>query len=91
MVKLSNSLMDLAKASYDPNEISFSEVRLDEVLLESYTKIIRENSGYKVLLNIEDTIDEHQLTIQGNEYLLHVALITLLITPANIHRNMYVP
>lgn len=78
MVKLSNSLMDLAKASYDPNEISFSEVRLDEVLLESYTKIIRENSGYKVLLNIEDTIDEHQLTIQGNEYLLQVAFNNLI-------------
>lgn len=78
MVKLSNSLMDLAKASYDPNEISFSEVRLDEVLLESYTKIIRENSGYKVLLNIEDTIDEHQLTVQGNEYLLHVAFNNLI-------------
>lgn len=33
MTRLSDSLMDLAKASYDPNEISFSEVRLDEVLL----------------------------------------------------------
>lgn len=32
MTRLSDSLMDLAKASYDPNEISFSEVRLDEVL-----------------------------------------------------------
>ncbi|MFZ4930178.1 ATP-binding protein [Chryseobacterium sp. Mn2064] len=78
MVKLSNSLMDLAKASYDPNEISFTEVRLDEVLLESYTKIIRENSVYKVSLNIESTIDEHQLVIQGNEYLLHVAFNNLI-------------
>lgn len=78
MVKLSNSLMDLAKASYDPNEISFSEVRLDEVLLESYTKIIKENSGYKVSLNIEDTVEEHQLIIQGNEYLLQVAFNNLI-------------
>ncbi|KAA2224515.1 ATP-binding protein [Chryseobacterium sediminis] len=78
MVKLSNSLMDLAKASYDPNEISFSEVRLDEVLLESYTKIIKENSGYKVSLNIEDVIEEHQLIIQGNEYLLQVAFNNLI-------------
>lgn len=78
MVKLSNSLMDLAKASYDPNEISFSEVRLDEVLLESYSKIIRENSEYKVSLNIEDSIEEHQLVIQGNEYLLQVAFNNLI-------------
>lgn len=78
MVKLSNSLMDLAKASYDPNEISFSEVRLDEVLLESYSRIIKENSQYKVSLNIEDTVEEHQLIIQGNEYLLQVAFNNLI-------------
>ncbi|MDR6921753.1 HAMP domain-containing sensor histidine kinase [Chryseobacterium sp. 2987] len=78
MAKLSNSLMDLAKASYDPNEISFSEVRLDEALLESYTKIRKENSQYKVLLNIDDTIEEHQLIIQGNEYLLQVAFNNLI-------------
>lgn len=78
MVKLSNSLMNLAKASYDPNEISFSEVRLDEVLLESYTKTIKENSEYKVSLNIEDSVEEHQLIIQGNEYLLQVAFNNLI-------------
>ncbi|AKK71789.1 histidine kinase [Chryseobacterium gallinarum] len=78
MAKLSNSLMDLAKASYDPNEISFSEIRLDEILLESYAKIIKENTGYKVSLNIEDTVEERQLTIQGNEYLLQVAFNNLI-------------
>lgn len=78
MAKLSNSLMDLAKASYDPNEISFSEVRLDEILLESYSKTIRENQEYKVTLNIEDTVEEHQLVIQGNEYLLQVAFNNLI-------------
>ncbi|QIY92471.1 ATP-binding protein [Chryseobacterium gallinarum] len=78
MAKLSNSLMDLAKASYDPNEISFSEIRIDEILLESYAKIIKENSGYKVSLNIEDTVEEQQLIIQGNEYLLQVAFNNLI-------------
>ncbi|NIF04146.1 HAMP domain-containing protein [Chryseobacterium sp. Tr-659] len=78
MAKLSNSLMDLAKASYDPNEISFSEVRLDEVLLESYSKTIKENQEYKVSLNIDDAVEEHQLTIQGNEYLLQVAFNNLI-------------
>lgn len=78
MVKLSNSLMDLAKASYDPNEISFSEVRLDEILLESYSKIIKENQGYKVSLNIDNAVEEHQLLVQGNEYLLQVAFNNLI-------------
>lgn len=78
MVKLSNGLMDLAKASYDPNEISFSEIRMDEVLLESYAKILKENSTYKVSLNIDDTVEEHQLIMQGNEYLLQVAFNNLI-------------
>ncbi|MGE8556777.1 MAG: ATP-binding protein [Chryseobacterium jejuense] len=78
MVKLSNSLMDLAKASYDPNEISFSEIRLDETLLESYSKIIKENQGYKVSLNIDSAIEEHQIVVQGNEYLLQVAFNNLI-------------
>ncbi|MFP3833276.1 ATP-binding protein [Chryseobacterium sp. SIMBA_028] len=78
MVKLSNSLMDLAKASYDPNEISFSEIRLDEILLESYSKIIKENSEYKVSLNIGSEVEEPQLILQGNEYLLQVAFNNLI-------------
>ena len=78
MTRLSDSLMDLAKASYDPNEISFSEVRLDEVLLESYSGTIKENPQYKVALHIDDTVEEQQLTIQGNEYLLRVAFNNLI-------------
>ncbi|CAM2892870.1 two-component sensor histidine kinase [Chryseobacterium flavum] len=78
MARLSNSLMDLAKASYDPNEISFSELRLDEVLLESYTKTIKENTEYKVSLNIETDVEEHQLIVQGNQYLLRVAFNNLI-------------
>ena len=78
MRRLSDSLMDLAKASYDPNEISFSEIRLDEVLLESYLGTIKENPQYKVALHIDDAVEERQLTIQGNEYLLRVAFNNLI-------------
>lgn len=78
MAKLSNSLMDLAKASYDPNEISFYEVRLDEILLESYSKILKENQEYKISLNIDSDTEEHQLVIWGNEYLLRVAFNNLI-------------
>lgn len=78
MAKLSNSLMDLAKASYDPNEISFYEVRLDEILLESYSKILKENQEYKISLNIDNDTEEHQLVIWGNEYLLRVAFNNLI-------------
>jgi signal transduction histidine kinase len=35
MTRLSNSLLDLAKASYDPTEISFKNTRVDEVIIEA--------------------------------------------------------
>lgn len=76
--KLSGSLMDLAKASYDPAEISFSEIRVDEILMESYAKIRKENPQYKINLNIDPAIDEQKLIHKGNPYLLLVAFNNLI-------------
>ncbi|MEJ7678444.1 MAG: hypothetical protein WKG06_11405 [Segetibacter sp.] len=35
LVKLSNGLLDFAKASYDQSEISMKELRLDELVLDA--------------------------------------------------------
>lgn len=78
MSKLSSSLMDLAKASYDPSEISFSEIRIDEVLFDSYTKVKKENPAYKVSLVIDSSIEEQKLICMGNSYLLLVAFNNLI-------------
>ncbi|MCS3531520.1 HAMP domain-containing sensor histidine kinase [Chryseobacterium sp. JUb7] len=78
MSKLSASLMNLAKASYDPSEINFEEVRIDEILLDSYTKIIKENPHYKIQLNINTSIEEQHLLHKGNPYLLLVAFTNLM-------------
>lgn len=78
MSKLSSSLMDLAKASYDPTEINFSEIRIDEVLLDSYAKVKKENPHYKVSLVIDSSIEEQKLICNGNSYLLLVAFNNLI-------------
>ncbi|KMQ65725.1 histidine kinase [Chryseobacterium angstadtii] len=78
MSRLSGSLMDLAKASYDPTEISFSEVRIDEILMDSYAKIRKENPQYKIQLNVDLEIEESQLLHRGNPYLLMVAFNNLI-------------
>jgi two-component system heavy metal sensor histidine kinase CusS len=78
MSKLSSSLMDLAKASYDPAEISFSEIRIDEVLLDSYAKVRKENPDYTISLTIDDEIEEQHLIRTGNSYLLLVAFNNLI-------------
>ncbi|HTQ63412.1 MAG TPA: ATP-binding protein [Puia sp.] len=77
LVRLSNSLLDLAKANYDQSEINFKKVRLDEILLDARNDVLHNYSEYKVSINYENEND-NTLAINGNEYLLKVAFINLI-------------
>ncbi|HEX9509727.1 MAG TPA: ATP-binding protein [Puia sp.] len=77
--RLSNDLLDLAKASYDQAGITFKELRLDEVLLDARQAVLKSNPGYRVELLFEKEIEEGDgITISGNEYLLKVAFCNLI-------------
>ncbi|WP_143307457.1 HAMP domain-containing sensor histidine kinase [Chitinophaga vietnamensis] len=79
LVKLSNSLLDLAKASYDPAEINFREIRLDEVLMEARSSILQAHPSYKISVVFEEDMeDDDFISVNGNEYLLKVAFINLM-------------
>jgi signal transduction histidine kinase len=77
--RLSNDLLDLAKASYDQVKISFKELRLDEVLLDARQGVLKSNPHYKVDILYEREIEEGDfISIKGNEYLLKVAFGNLI-------------
>lgn len=79
LVRLSNGLFDLAKANYDPSEIAFRELRLDEVLLDARQDILKANPANIVeLLFEQEGEDDDVVSIQGNEYLLRVAFKNLM-------------
>ncbi|WP_158796130.1 ATP-binding protein [Pedobacter sp. L105] len=79
LTKLCNSLLDFAKASYDPAEISFKEVRLDEILMEARSQVLDSYPGYKLNIFFEKDIeDDDYISILGNEYLLRVAFVNLM-------------
>lgn len=79
IVKLTNSLLDFAKASYDTSEISFKTIRVDEVLLDACQQLQKSNPTYKFNINIDESLDSESLvSIEGNPYLLQVAFINLL-------------
>lgn len=81
LARLSNSLLDFAKASYDPSEISFRDIRLDEVLLDARQQVGRQNPSYQINIHYETEFDDdHDISVRGNEYLLKVAF-------ANIFEN----
>ena len=78
IVRLSNNLLDLARASYDPAEISFKETRIDEVLLEAQQQVQQGRQDCKILIHYEKEIEsDHQISIYGNRYLLKVAFANL--------------
>jgi len=78
LVRLLNSLLDLAKASYDPSEIAFKPIRIDEILLDARQQVQQANSDYKIEIVFEQEFEnENQISINGNEYLLKVAFANL--------------
>ncbi|MCC8197354.1 MAG: HAMP domain-containing protein [Tannerellaceae bacterium] len=79
LVKLSAGLLDLAKASYDSQQITMWEIRLDELLLDARESVVKANPAYTVQLIFEqEAEDDSLITVSGNEYLLKTAFINLI-------------
>lgn len=78
LAKLSNSLLDFAKASYDTSEIAFKEIRLDEILLDAQQQITRLNPEYHISIQFENENLDEAVSIKGNEYLLKTAFVNLM-------------
>ena len=86
--KLSNGLMDLAKASYHTDRIKMTPVRLDEVLLDASAMVMKGRSDYSVdLIFGEESDDDRLVTIKGNEYLLRTAFINLMENSCKFSHN----
>lgn len=78
LARLSNSLLDLAKASYDPSKIAFKPIRIDEILLDARQQVQKTNPGYKIDIHFENDFEnDNQISVNGNEYLLKVAFANL--------------
>lgn len=77
LVRLSNSLLDLAKASYDPSEIAFKQIRIDEILLDARQQVQLANPHYKIDIHFSESSNEDEITLPGNEYLLKTAFANL--------------
>lgn len=77
--KLSNNLLDLAKASSDISEIKLKELRIDELLLEAQIELRKRNPSYIPKLYFAQTIEEEShLVFSGNAHLLRTAFINLM-------------
>ena len=88
LIRLSSSLLDLAKANYDQTEISFKEVRLDEILLDASNDVLHNQSRHRVNIAFEKEIENDDfISVQGNAYLLKVAFINLMENGCKFSQN----
>jgi signal transduction histidine kinase len=79
LTKLSNSLLDLAKANFDQTEISRKVVRIDELLMEARSAVLKAGEEYHVDIIFDREIEDDDLvSVKGNAYLLKVAFINLM-------------
>lgn len=88
IVRLSNSLLDMAKASYDPSEIAFKTVRIDEVLFDARQQVHQANPEYRIDIRFENDFEnDHQISVNANAYLLKVAFVNLFENGCKFSKN----
>lgn len=79
VVKLINGLLDLVKSDYEQEQIKMSNIRLDELLIDSIDLVLKAHNDYHVELIFEQEADDDSvITISANIYLLTIALVNLI-------------
>lgn len=80
MTSLIDGLLNLAKADYGKDQISMQEIRLDELLLDARELILRAHPDYHIELLFEQDAadDDRMITVNGNLYLLNIAISNLI-------------
>lgn len=80
MAHLIDGLLNLAKADYGAHGITFEPLRVDELLLDAREQLLHAHPGYNVNISFDEKALEADadFTINGNEYLMNIALKNLI-------------
>ncbi len=77
--RISGGLLDLAKASYDPSQITFETLRIDELMMEAVGALKQANPDYHIDLGFSEAHDpDANLQLKANAYLLRVAFANVM-------------
>lgn len=76
---LSNRLLLLAQTSSDFAKMDFSPVRVDDILWQAHTELLKHHKDYNIVITFAENItDEQQLTVLGSDLLLKTAIYNLM-------------
>jgi two-component system, OmpR family, sensor histidine kinase ArlS len=80
LAKLTQTLLEFAKASGNPGGLEIDLVRMDEIILSLPAEVSKINSSYNVQLDFNNLPeDEESLLVFGNETLLFTAINNIVI------------
>jgi signal transduction histidine kinase len=76
--KTTMDLMEFARLNYE-NEISMSEIRVDDIVWQSTEDILKNNKVYRIHVNFRNMPeDANKLIIRGNAALLKIAFVNII-------------
>lgn len=76
---ISNRLLLLAQASSETAEATFVPIRIDEIIWQAQTELLKRNPGYQIKISFDESIDDDKmLTIIGNDQLIKTAVTNLI-------------
>lgn len=88
MSKLTQTLLEFAKASGTPTGLDIKPLRIDEIILAMPADIMKLAPAYSVALDkIELPEEEEDLLVFGNEALLHTAIRNIVINACKYSEN----
>lgn len=88
MSKLTQTLLEFAKASGSARGLDIKPVRIDEIILAMPADVMKLEPSYSVTLdNIQFPDEEEELLVFGNEALLHTALRNIVMNACKYSEN----
>ncbi|HWI94379.1 MAG TPA: HAMP domain-containing sensor histidine kinase [Flavisolibacter sp.] len=88
LTKLTQTLLEFAKASGNPGGLEIDLVRIDEIILNLPAEVSKNNSSYIVKIEFENLPEEEEsLLVFGNEPLLFTAINNIVINACKYSRD----
>jgi len=77
--RLTNGLLELAQADADISQFKMRAVRMDELLWQTRSELLKRNPDYRIDIEVVSMLeDERKLQVMGSEQLLRSALINIM-------------
>ncbi|AWV96933.1 sensor histidine kinase [Arcticibacterium luteifluviistationis] len=88
LIKLTNSLLQLAKSEAQENTVNLRPIRIDEILFDVQDEILHLNPNYKIQIDFEDIPEDiNWVTVNGKEALLKTLFTNLIDNACKYSQN----